>query len=353
MNGTLRSLASAGALALAFSFSFALSGPGDAEAQDVKEIRWGTSSVGSSGHRALVNFAATLNRELDGFNITVLPMPGAIMTVRGYALEEIEGYYGSDIAFHELVNDTARFEGFRDEVIRMPVQSFWAYTIETGLAIRAEDRDEITEWRDLSGKKVFTGPAPWDTRAHTERIMAAAGVEHEYVELDLGVVGSQLDAGSIDAFKVYTAGEADVSPWIAEAELVADIAVLNPSEEEQEMLREAGLDLVTVSTDVFETDVHADEVMLSPFFYGFHLGPEFTEDEVYGLLVAIEENAEELAEADPVFSQIAADMPEIQRRGVTSAIGDVEVHPGLAKYMRERGVWNDEWDDRVAGAGGN
>ena len=322
---------------------------GPAHAQDgVKEIRWGTSSVGSSGHRALVNMAATLNRELDEFKITVLPMPGAIMTVRNYALEKVDGYYGSDIAFHELATDSARFEGFKDNVRRMPVQSFWAFTLEMGLAVRAEDRDKFTEWRDLSGEDVFTGPKPWDTRAHLERAMSVMGVDHNYKELDTGVVGSQLANGAIDAFSIYTAGQSDLSPWIAEAELSADIAVLNPSKEEREMLREEGLNVVEASPDVFETDVHVDKVMLTPFFYGLHLGTNFSKSEMYTILTTIEEHADELKQADPAFSQIADDMPEMQRRGVKQAIGDVKVHPGLAKYMRENGVWNEAWNDRVA-----
>jgi len=317
---------------------------------ETREIRWGTSAVGSSGHRALVNLAATLNRELEGVDITVLPMPGAIMTVRGYVLGRIDAYYGSDVAFAELAAGARRFEGFRSEMKREPVQSFWAFTMEVGLAIRADDRDEITAWRDLSGRPVFTGPRPWDTRAQLERVLAAVGVEHEYVELDLGIVGSQLNAGVIDAFITYTAGEADVSPWVAEAELVADIAILNPSAEEQERLREAGFELVSVAPDVFETDVHVDEIIYSPFFYGFHVGTELSEEEVYRMLVAIEEHAGELAKADAAFTQIARDMPAIQRRGVASAIDDIAVHPGLARYMRERGVWNDAWDPRIAEA---
>jgi len=333
----------------AFALALSAGGPHDASAQDdVREIRWGTSSVGSSGHRALVNMSAMLNRELDNYNITVLPMPGAMMTVRNYAMKRVDGYYGANIAFHELATNSGRFEGFRDKVQRQPVQSFWAFSMEMGLAIHADNRDEITEWRDLSGRDVFTGPRPWDTRAHLKRAMAAAGVDHGYVELDLGVVGSELERGTIDAFSVYTAGEADVSPWIAEAELSTDIAVLNPSAEEREMMREKGLEVVSVSPDVFETDVHVDEVVLSPFFYGLHLGTQFSKDEIYKILTTIEANTDELKAADPAFSQIDADMAEMQRRGVRASVDDVKVHPGLAKYMRERGVWNDDWNDRIA-----
>jgi hypothetical protein len=333
----------------AFALAVGSVAPGSASAQtDVQEIRWGTSSVGSSGHRALVNLSATLNRELDAYNITVLPMPGAMMTVRNYAMKKVDGYYGADIAFHELATNSGRFKGFRDKVEREPVQSFWAYTLEMGLAIHADARDDITEWRDLADSDVFTGPRPWDTRAHLKRVMSALDVGHDYVELDLGVVGSELERGNIDAFSVYTAGESDVSPWIAEAELSTDIAVLNPSKEERKMLREKGLDLVSVSPDVFETDVHVDEVIVSPFYYGLHLGTTFSKDEVYKILTTIEANTQELKAADPAFSQIHENMPEMQRRGVRASVDDVKVHPGLAKYMRERGVWNEAWNDRIA-----
>ena len=47
----------------------------DAGAQD-KEIRWGTSAVGSSGHKFLVTLADTLNKEWKGYNVTVQPTPG-------------------------------------------------------------------------------------------------------------------------------------------------------------------------------------------------------------------------------------------------------------------------------------
>jgi TRAP-type uncharacterized transport system substrate-binding protein len=47
------------------------------------------------------------------------------------------------------------------------------------------------------------------------------------------------------------------------------------------------------------------------------------------------------------FAQIAEDMPELQRRGVESSVEYVPIHPGLARFMQERDVWDDAWDDRV------
>ena len=85
-----------------------------------------------------------------------------------------------------------------------------------------------------------------------------------------------------------------------------------------------------------------------PFYYGLHLGMDVSEDDMYRILLAAEENVDELATVDKAFKQIQADMPHMQRRGVEAAIDLVPVHPGLARYMRERGVWDAAWDSRIA-----
>ena len=61
-----------------------------------------------------------------------------------------------------------------------------------------------------------------------------------------------------------------------------------------------------------------------------------------------QKNADELVKSDAGFKQIQKDMPGLQRRGVASAADFVPIHPGLAKYMKERGVWDPAWDARVA-----
>jgi hypothetical protein len=316
----------------------------------VKELSWGTSAVGTSGHRALISLASLLSRELKGYRVNVLPTPGAIATVKGYATGQFDGYYGSDIAFHEMARDTARFKGFRAQMKREPVQSFWAFTLEVGLGILARDRNKYKQWRDLSGERVFTGPLPFDTRATLERAMAAAGLKHTYVEIDLAVAGSALDRGDIKALSVYTAGHTSPPPWLVEAQLGTDLAILNPSPSEIEMIRKAGMQVLEVSPKVFKKSVHVDKMLLVPFYYGFHVGLEIPENDVYRMLTVIEKNVDELAKSDASFSQIKAGMARFQRDGVESSIDDVLVHPGLARYMKERGVWDSKWDKRIAKA---
>jgi uncharacterized protein len=315
------------------------------------EIPWGTSAVGSAGHRALTNLATVLNREMKDYRITVQPTPGAIATVKGFATGEFAGYYGADIAFFEYANDRDRFKGFKSEVKNEPVQSFWTLTLEVGLGIHSRDRDKIKSWGDLSGKRVFTGPPPWDVRAHLERAMAAAGVKHDYVQIDLQTVAQQLEAGQLSGFIIYTSAETGTAPWITETSLGTDWAALNPSAAELETLKKAGFATFEATEKTFKHNIHTDKVTLFPFYYGFHVGMKIPEDDVYRMLVTIEKNIDELAKIDPgSFAQLQASMPEMQRRGVASSVEFVRVHPGLARYMRERKVWDSAWDDRVASA---
>lgn len=321
--------------------------PTSAAAQ-VKDLSWGTSAVGTSGHRALVTLAALLNREMKGYRVAVLPTPGAIATVKGYATGQFDGYYGSDIAFHEMAGDTDRFKGFRAQMKREPVQSFWAFTLEVGLGILARDMKKFKQWRDLSGERIFTGPLPFDTRAATERAMGLAGLKHKYVEVDLAVAGSALDRGDIRALTIYTAGHTTLPPWLVEAQLGTDIAVLNPSKAEIDMIRKGGMQVVEVSPKVFKKSVHVDNMFLVPFYYGFHVGLEVPENDVYTMLTIIEKHLAELVKSDAAYSQIKDAMPQFQRSGVESSVNDVLVHPGLARYMRERNVWDTKWDKRIA-----
>jgi hypothetical protein len=314
----------------------------------VKDIPWGTSAVGSAGYKALVILAEVLNREMPKYRVTVQAMPGAILTVKGYATGQVVGYYGADIAFHELANDINRFKGFKPNIKRQPVQSFWTFTVEVGTAVRAKDKDKFKSWADLAGKPVFTGPLPWDVRAHLERAYTTLGIKHVYRQVDLAAAGSLLNNGGIDAFIIYTNAEASTAPWISEASLAADWAALNPTKDELAKLKKAGFMVAEVKPAVFKRDVHVPSVTLLPFYYGFHVGLEVPENDLYQMLKVIEKNAAALAKSDKSFAQIAADMPKMQKLGVNASAHLVPIHPGLAKYMREKGVWDKKWDAKIA-----
>lgn len=315
-----------------------------------KDIRWGTGPVGSSGHKALVALASVLNKAMPELRITVLPTPGAVTTVKGYATGEFDGYYGSDVALKELKSDSGRFKGFKEHIKQQPIQSLWCYTLDVGLAIKASDRDTIKKWEDLSGKDVYTGPLPFDTRRQLENAMAAVGVHHIYKQVDLSTAGSQLNSGSIRGMSIYAAGGMTPPPWIAEASLAVDWAALNPSPDELTKLKAAGFTIEEVDPANFhKKELYVKKVTLLPFYWGFDLGRIVSADEMYKMLTVIEAHADELAKLDPSFRQISGGhMAAFEKQALESTWNLVPIHPGLAKYMKSKGVWESKWDSNVA-----
>ena len=315
-----------------------------------KDIKWGTGPVGSSGGKALVVLANILNKSMPEYQISVLPYPGAVGTVKGFALGEIDGYYGSDVALKELATDSGRFKGFKSHVKHQPIQSFWCYTLDVGLAIRSSDRDKIKKWSDLTGKTVYTGPLPFDTRKHLENAMAVVGAKHVYRQVDLATAGSQLNSGSLDAIIIYAAGGKTPPPWISEASLAVDWAALNPSADEIAKLKENGFGVEEVDPANFHKKAdYVAKITLLPFYWGFDLGLNVPEDDMYKMLGIIEKHADELAKLDPSFRQIGGgQMAAFQKKALQTTADLVPIHPGLAKYLREKGMWDKKWDANVA-----
>ncbi|MEM2339876.1 MAG: TAXI family TRAP transporter solute-binding subunit [Candidatus Bathyarchaeia archaeon] len=307
----------------------------------VKTIRWGTSAAGTSGHRALVGITKILGEEMPDYSFSVFTTPGAVASMKGYAEGELEACYVADMTFQEMYTSTGRFEGFKPK--RLPVQTFWAFTLETTLAIHASKAGVYKKWGDLAGKKIFDGPAAWDVRANLVRSLRALGIDFQHVEVDTKMVATALEKGDIEATIVYTSSRKSPAPWIKEMELATKIAILNPSPEEIEKLKAAGMQVVEVNPkDAYATDVGVKTIYACPFYYGFHVGTEVPEGDVYRMLKALEKRAKDLVAYDPGFEDLAKDFAGFQAKGVANTPG-VPVHPGLAKFLKEKGLWRSEW----------
>ncbi len=210
---------------------------------------------------------------------------------------------------------------------RQPVQSMWFYTLDVGLAIKASNSDKIKKWTDLTGKKVFTGPLPFDTRLHLETAMAAVGAKHVYTQVDLSNAGSQLNAGTIDAIIVYYTGGVVPAP-VAHGSLAVGGLGRTQSlarKNSPAQVEERSPSRTSMPQDISKKDIHVQALTLLPFYWGFDIGMNMSADDVYKMLTIVDKNADNLAKLDGDFAQISGGkLAEFQTKALEQTVGS---HP--------------------------
>ena len=306
-------------------------------------IRWGTSRAGSSGYRALSTLASLVAQEMPEIEITPVPTAGAVASMKGFARGELDACYAADIGFREMYSFTNRFEGFKSEAKRMPLQTLWVFTIDIGIAVPKDKAGQFKCWRDFDGQKIFTLPMGWDTGTALRLALDTLGVKYQHVELDLDAVATALQRGEIIATGIYITGGRSIAPWAQQLLAQMDLVVINPCPDEVDKLKAEGVPVGESPTQpAFPKDVGVEKLVGVRIYYGFHTGTNIDEETVYKLIKFVEANAKRLAEVDPAFSQIAEDFLGFQVEAANAA-KFVPLHPGLAKYLKDKGVWNEEW----------
>ena len=320
-----------------------------------KDIRWGTGPVGS-GPQGDGRARRRAQQGDAGIPHLGVAHPGAVGTVKGFATKEIDGYYGSDsCAERTRVQIPAASRVSRRASNVQPVQSFWSNTIEVGLAIKRQRQGQDQEMgRSHRQERLHRAAAVRHAPAARERGLGALGVKHIYKQVDLATAGSQLESGAIDAMIIYTRRRNSPPPWLAEASLAADWAALNPSADGTRRAQEAtGFAIVEVESDKRSTrEVHATgRSSCCPSTGASTSASNVSTDEMYKMLTIIEKHAAELAKTRP---DLHADRPRHEGLSRSRRRIDlttlVPIHPGLAKWMREKGVWDAKWDSKIAKA---
>jgi TRAP-type uncharacterized transport system substrate-binding protein len=131
--------------------------------------------------------------------------------------------------------------------------------------------------------------------------------------------------------------------WIKVLDVSSPLQGVNPTQEQIDKLTAAGFKPVKINIKkAYTRDLGVDYLYGVPFYFGYHHGLNFPADAVYRELKGFEEHAAELPKLDPGFGPLAADVAVFQVEGIKS-IPEVPVHPGLAKYLKEKGLWDSSW----------
>ncbi len=313
-----------------------------AEAQR-QSLRLATSDVGSYGYSVASLMVDVLEEGLGGeYTITVHPYPSTSAAMKATMEGEAEISYTADVGMREFFDQSGPFQDYEPSDGPL-VHTWYAYPMETFLTVPAGQAEQYQSWGDLSGEPVFFTPAGYMNWLNMVRIWDALGYEFNHVEIDNSTTADALEAGSIVGAASYTTAGASLPTWWREAELRADITVVNPSAEEVETLRAAGLAPLEIDPATpFSQDVGVETILGVPIYFGYNVRADLDEDVVYRMLTALMADVDRLAEQEPGFRPLANDFVGTQVGGI-AANPDIPVHPGLARFLEEHDAWNDKW----------
>ena len=326
---------------------FAVSAIDPVYPQQRKSLRWATSAVGSYGYQIAASMTRIVEEALGGqYTITVQPYTSPTVAMKAVMDGNGEVAYTADIGmtqFHQRVG------GFKDYKPRMPeiAHTWYAYPMESMMAVAAKDADKFRCWKDFSGKPVFYTNAGFMNWLNWQRIYKTLGYDFKHVQIDLKSNADAMQSGTVVGSATYTTAGRSLASYWKETEIRLDVRVVNPCPDEVEKLKAAGLAVVDIDPKgAFSKDVGPKTLKGVPILFGYNVGTNISEEVVYKMLTAFYKNRDSLAKTEPGFTPMAKDFVGMQAQGI-NANPAIPVHPGLAKFLKEHNAWNNKW--KIAG----
>ena len=314
-----------------------------AEAQDRKSIRWATSSVDSYGYRVASSMTKILEEALGKeYTVTVNPYPSTTGAMKAAMDGNGEIGYTADVGMTHLYEGSGGFKDYNPGKGKL-VHTWYAYPMESFMAVDKEKAADYKCLKDLSGKPVFFTTAGFMNWLNFQRIFKALGYDFKHVQIDPKTNADALNSGTIVGSVAYTTAGRSLATYWKETDIRTEISVVNPCPDEVAKLKAAGLAVSEVDPSIaFTKPVGVKEIKGVPILFGYNVRSDMPEDVVYKMLSAFYKNRADLAKADPGFTPMAKDFVGMQVNGI-SANPQIPVHPGLAKFLKEQKAWNDKW----------
>jgi len=308
-------------------------------------IKWGVTPPGTYGYKISGIVMEYIRKELpDWIKITITTYPGSMEAAKAAVVTgEINMAYIADIAVDRMIKRLYPFAPpFKAEKIL--THSLHFYTVDGFFVVSKDKADKYKCWKDLSGKPIafYTSTSTWwYSCKYVWDDLLGYGFNH--VEVGPKAIGDALMSGAIEGAAVYLLGNRIPPPWFTEFEVKIPLEVVNPSPEEINIMKAAGLKLSRVDPKyAFTQKVSASEIYTFPSYYGYYATTDIPEEAIYLMVKALEKHVREIAEIEPGFSVLAEDFVGYYV-GAINAFPDIPVHPGLAKFLKEKGVWNPNW----------
>ena len=314
-----------------------------------KSIRWAVASVDTYSYKVAASMTRIVEDALGGvYTVTVNPYPSTTAAMKATMEGDGEFGYTADVGMAELYAGEGAFQNYKPSKGAI-VHTWYAYPMESFMAVYAPKAAQFKCWKDFSGKPVFYTPAGFMNWLNFRRAYKVLGYDFKHVQIDPKTQSDALQAGTIVGAVAYTTSGHSLVPYWKETEIRMEVTVINPCPDEVAKLNAGGLAIAVVDPkDAFSKNVGVQQIQGVPILFGYNARADLPEDVVYKTLVAFEKNKERLMSTDAGFAPLAKDFVGLQVNGI-KAEAAIPVHAGLAKFLKERNAWDAKW--KVAGGG--
>lgn len=311
-----------------------------------------TSSAGTAGYACTMGLSSLVNKYTK-YKLEAVPTPGSTASVRLFGKKGCDFAYQSGWGLSEIYENLGPFE--KVSLPRNPYQGLYYASFEIMMMTKA-NRKDINTYHDMVGKKVYPELAAWGWHDLFKLTMEKMGIYQklEARQLDPMQAADALKIGVLDVVMGYSTnlGELSVS-WIKNIDTMVEMKIISPTPEEQKQISALKLPgvfygekmsykaLTPVNAE-FTKKANPNGVWLWGSYQGWHPGSDMPTDVMYQMYKTWMEKAKEIANVNAYLDYWARDPVGMQVKAIEAAPG-IPVHPGVAKYLKEKGVWKNNW----------
>lgn len=312
------------------------------QGQDPSPLVVGTTALGTWGYAA-VHAAATVLKQV-GFTLIVQSRPATSLTWYDVERRRFHLAYGSSGIIWQAWNSKGPF---KDEPIKVP--AFQTLTIaDSNPFIIVPYDSPMEDWEDLRGKRLYPIQTGFGNYEALKASLKACELWDDIIEVQMSYweAPDAFVQGRMDACGSYIMGGV-LPSWDQEIDRKMRIRIIPPRDEHVRMMQERLKDILPGTfvyeipvTGVWQQEVGLEKVIVPGFTFGLHAGQHVEGEKVYEFVSHFFQLKRELYQAFPgyrTFFNRGQDLNLLRARAISS----VPVHPGMVKYMKEKGFWDE------------
>ncbi|AXR77094.1 TRAP transporter solute receptor, TAXI family precursor [Natrarchaeobaculum sulfurireducens] len=310
----------------------------------------GTSS-GSASQAAGQALARGANEHSDELTVDVQETEGWTANLYEFDEGEFSTISVDNNSWAAALNEE---EDFADEPVDdLPMQGFMFTSLEMHwVAMDGSGIESTADLRD-GGYTIYPIEPGFGTRLLTEQLLREDGIwdENDINNEDTDDIPGAVEEGRVDALALYGSNGIELAGWCQEVDVRSDgqlYAIESDDQFVESIESMDGAAHVQQEPYGYEQDVQdelgLDEIDFWALQGQWAFGPDVHPDAVYEAARVAYDHHDTLRESDPTTLEYT---PEVMTESI---MPDVEVHPGMAEFLREHDAWDDDWTEGEADA---